>query len=506
MKQITFQCTFLSDVVLNAQSSTEGMPKTLDYIPGSNFLGIVARNYTSYKELKDDYTVFHSGKVRFGDAHLLLDGKRTLKAPLSWFINKGTSVEDGVYLHHSIAELSDPTVQLKQVRSGWFTADGKIGNPGESFSIKSAYDRETRTSKEGQMFGYKALTTGLEWEFTIEIDDDIDKDKTLHDMILNDLEGERNIGRSRSAQYGRVLIKKKEELSPTTEEKKIEATQLIIYAESRLAFYDEYGQPTLQPKPGDFGLGKDWKIQWAKCQIKPQVYAPYRGINKAREPDRVCFEKGSVFVFQSNSKIDLNKMNNTGVGTYLNEGFGKVLVNPDFLKAGDAARLKMALEFTSDGSTSLPAIKPNDSSDRVLIEWIKKIKNDEVIERDIHEKVRAFVKNKGNRFKKITPSQWGQIRALAVSAENYTQFYDWLFTPIETNDVNGNILAADRARAGFLLHGKSAKKWEKCAENLKTELDMYPDSENRLTYALRLVTQMQKEAKKNIQAGGNNNG
>ena len=42
MKEIFFKCTLVSDIVLNSKLATEGNMTTLDFIPGSNFLGIVA--------------------------------------------------------------------------------------------------------------------------------------------------------------------------------------------------------------------------------------------------------------------------------------------------------------------------------------------------------------------------------------------------------------------------------------------------------------------------------
>jgi hypothetical protein len=83
MGELTFQVEFLSDIVLPASSNTEGNIEHLDFIPGSNFLGMVARSYIDFN---DSFNVFHSGKVRFGDATLLHEGRATYKMPLSFFM------------------------------------------------------------------------------------------------------------------------------------------------------------------------------------------------------------------------------------------------------------------------------------------------------------------------------------------------------------------------------------------------------------------------------------
>ena len=81
MNELVFQVEFLSDIVLPASSNTEGSIESLDFIPGSKFLGMAARAYNSFS---DSFTVFHSGKVCFGDAVLIHDGKLTYKMPLSF--------------------------------------------------------------------------------------------------------------------------------------------------------------------------------------------------------------------------------------------------------------------------------------------------------------------------------------------------------------------------------------------------------------------------------------
>ena len=75
MKILQFKCHLHSDVIINQKAATVGNQSSLDFIPGSNFLGISASElYNKYSS--DPYTtwlLFHSGKVRFGDAHPLYE-------------------------------------------------------------------------------------------------------------------------------------------------------------------------------------------------------------------------------------------------------------------------------------------------------------------------------------------------------------------------------------------------------------------------------------------------
>jgi hypothetical protein len=70
MRELIFKIKFLSDVILRATSNTEGNIDNLDFISGSNFLGIVSKNY---KKFQNPFEIFHSGKVRFGDATIFYD-------------------------------------------------------------------------------------------------------------------------------------------------------------------------------------------------------------------------------------------------------------------------------------------------------------------------------------------------------------------------------------------------------------------------------------------------
>lgn len=67
MKQMKFKVTLSTDVVLNVKSATDGNNQTLDFIPGNNFLGIVAGRlyqkvdtqtaWTLFREIKEDFRI-----------------------------------------------------------------------------------------------------------------------------------------------------------------------------------------------------------------------------------------------------------------------------------------------------------------------------------------------------------------------------------------------------------------------------------------------------------------
>ena len=67
---------------------------------GNNFLGIVAGELYSLLKPEESLIIFHSGKVRFGDAHPEIDGKRALRVPASMYYPKLKKPSDVCYIHH----------------------------------------------------------------------------------------------------------------------------------------------------------------------------------------------------------------------------------------------------------------------------------------------------------------------------------------------------------------------------------------------------------------------
>jgi len=513
VKRLIFKCSFLQDVILTAHSASEGIPDTLDFIPGSNFLGIVAKHYSEFKKKKMNYDIFHSKKVKFGDAHIAYKDEKSFKAPLSWFINKGTDIEDNKWVHHALSQdlrqqLIKDNKQIKQVRKGWITHDKKCLNIETNFAIKSAYDKNKRTSKEGQLYGYKSISEGLEFIFYVDIDDSIDES-----LISNKLKGKHYIGRSRSAQYGKIKIELllEKQFSSKSTQKLFNDKYLVIYAESRLIFLDDFGQMTLLPEAKHFNLSENWQIAWDLCQTKYQIYAPFNNKYHSYEADKVYFDKGSVFVFeqkeqkkdkinsnqqqtnynQCNSNFDIKKIE-SGIGEYLNEGFGQVIVNPDFLDSDESAKSTFNVKVYESKPAKKSVLIEKDQSDESFLQWFKNAKKQEQTKKQIYESVLSFSENNKRKFDKITSSQWGQIRSIATCSSDFDSMMDKLFKKIEAGS-DGQVRSENRTDAGFLEHGKIKDIWKAKKDILKNELEN--NKKYGTQYAVRLVAQMQKKAK-----------
>lgn len=477
MNEIFYKCTLLSDIVLNSSLATEGNLTSLDYIPGSNFLGIVASElYNNDLDRSMAFKLFHSNIVRFGDATIYEDAL-SYTIPFSLFHGKNDSTENvNYFLHHHVVETL-PTnndgdrIQLKQERLGYLYHDGSIRRDiKKSFAIKSAQDRETRASKDGQMFGFESITKGQIFAFSIQFEDE-----SLIEIVSKVLIGNKRIGKSKSAEYGQVNI---EVLGQPKEIGSfISPNYTLVYAQSNLSFMDHFGQPTFQPTAKDLGFDSG-EIIWEKSQIRTFSYSPWNYKRNTSNTQRHCIAKGSVFFV--NVPSSLNKNN---IGYFQGEGLGRVVYNPLFLNSGDHGKTALLFRTKKEGSYQPNEVKVQSKLGKYLKAKVGQAERDQEIADKIHELI--YNENfKIGQLKKISSSQWGGIRAIASRAKNMESLGQQLFAP----------------QVGYLTHGVSALKyWSSNKEmNLRTFKQIFDENIVLNTgFIERFATEMAKEKQRN---------
>ena len=472
-KTLKFKCTLESDLVLSQTSSSEGNQKTLDFIPGNNFLGIVAGKI--YKEgSPESLELFHSGKVRFGDAHPSVEGIRGLKVPASMYYPKLTSASEECYIHH-LTDHNNAGIkakQLKQCREGFYAfgeTTGRAVGIKKNFTIKSAYDSDVRRSKDGQMFGYESLSKGLVMYFEVESE----LSEEMNKMIISSLCGKKHIGHSRSAEFGLVTIEETDYQEVNSAKPDVKSDYITVYADGRLIFLDENGEPTYLPSANDLGVNGG-VIDWSKSQIRTFQYAPWNGKRHTYEADRCGIENGSVFVVKSNgaSCPETSRY----VGYYTNEGFGKVIYNPVFL-AGNPNEQGRALFTLAEKDQKVPPTPNSPKPDSSLIAFLENKKQTIESNQTIYQIVQEEVAMLEPYFRKGKfASQWGSIRSLAMI----------------TSDSQQLITAID----AFLDHGVAKDKWEE--QNRKGKLDEFMlqhVNEDLQSIMINLASEMAKKCK-----------
>lgn len=464
MKTLKFECRLLSDVIINQKSATEGENATLDFIPGNVFLGIVASHYG---ELGDKaLEIFHSGRVRFGDAHPVsesLSNIRTLRVPAVMFYPKLKGLSGGCYIsyyYHRENDYKNGVVppQLKQCRNGFYAFGQGEGVPAmikKSFSLKSAYDSNSRRACDNMMFGYEALDAGARFLFEVQVEDD-----SLAGIISDMLLGIHYVGKSRTAQYGQVKISRcnYDDISSTQQlfTQSDGCQYATVYADSRLIFIDAECEPTFMPSAADLGI-EHGKIDWSLSQVRTFSYAPWNGKRSTRDAERCGIEKGSVFVVRIDEPQTFVSQY---VGAFLNEGFGKVIYNPDFLSSdGNNGKacfrlLMMDEQQTTEKNTFNLGGTP-------LLDFLKRKKNEMDEDSRIYKAVNRFVEENSKIFlDEQFASQWGTIRSIAMKERTYERIVYMLFdkTKIVNRTLNNQESVEPNA---YLTHGVAVDRWTK---------------------------------------------
>jgi len=450
MQELIFQVEFKSDIVLPASSNTEGNIRQLDFIPGSNFLGMVAKNYDAFS---DSFDIFHSGKVRFGDATLLVEEQELYKMPFSFFHPK---LDENKIVHHHYLDLLDEKKrkelgQLKQMRSGYIypnitNNELRVEYIDYNYAQKSAHDKTKRRSKKSSMYGYKAITAGTKWQFVVKYDESISA-KDI-ELIKNTLENSKRLGKSKSAEYGQIEIKHIKEPKDSTI-KSVESDKVILYVKSRISLVDKDGNPTYDLNYLLDGV----EIDYPKCQIRTSTFTPYNRSMQTKTYERLVIEKGSVIVLKSltpEQKKELEK----GVGLYLSEGFGELLVNPEFLmKRGELSLFKK--DKKTKPTDKRKYLEPNSTHNTV--NFLINRHNSECNKLDLADEVAKFIDKNKKYFSKKMNAQWGTVRSLTLQAKDANDLEKLLFKEEPKEKPKG-----------FLMSKRAKDKWNSnLVENIK---------------------------------------
>ncbi len=463
MKTLKFECRLLSDIIINQKAATEGANATLDFIPGNTFLGIVASRYAEFGDKALE--VFHSGRVRFGDAHPVSgqrSGVRSLRVPAAVFYPKLKGLAGGCYISYLYHREDDREnggfpQQLKQCRNGFYAFgdnEGSLAVTEKSFAIKSAYDRDNRRSRDNMMYGYESIDAGGRFLFEVQTDDE-----HLADTIGRMLTGIHYVGRSRTAQYGQVDIRPCEyaDVPSTQQTFSLADTKryATVYADGRLIFIDADGEPTFTPTAQDLGIAHG-EIVWGLSQVRTFSYAPWNGKRSTRDAERCGIEKGSVFVVRIDGEQTFASQY---VGAFRNEGFGKVIYNPDFLSSdGGNGRARFRLHKADEAP--VPVGRPDVLGGTPLLDFLNNRRKETLIDQCIYEAVNKFVAVNGKLFAgERFASQWGTIRSIAMQERSYEGIEYALFEKkksVVRTKYNQQSVESD----AYLTHGVAKERWK----------------------------------------------
>lgn len=472
----TLSITLLDDCVFSERAATEGLHDTIDRIPGSALLGAVAAQLYAQLTADDAYAAFHSGRLRFGDGLPEVDGAIAWPVPMSWHYAKDEKPQRGLFDRQKLynflhvdeikSEKSQGEEQPKQLRDGYVTTSGLWVKPSQNYRMKTAISAATGRAADAQLFGYSALQRGQRFMAHIEADSDFDP--ALFARVTKVLQGQVLLGRSRSAEYGRVRIQPSAasiQLQPGLSE----GQTLTLWLISDLAPCDAHGQPTLALDPSALGLPEGSQIKWEKTFTRSRRYSPWNAKRHGFDAERQVLMAGGVLQIElpqgSDAKEAAERLSQ-GIGLYREAGLGRVWVNPPLLATQHPA-FDPALQVTDSANAPRP--------DHPLIRWLEQ---GEASTHDVEDKaskmaVEYRVVIESARLAKGYPpeaadfypsrSQWGGVLEAARSKRG-SDLYASLF--------GGNGIIKGSGKGWDLEIPPAAGKvaWIKLADWLKAEL------------------------------------
>lgn len=333
MKELYFKAELLDDIVLSQRTATAGDHKSLDYIPGSAFLGAMAGKFYSAFGSDKAWDIFNSSKVCFCNAYPMMNNKRSTPMPLSFHSEKVPSKGKENEVLNFVLNKGDEKIQYRQNRSGYVDFNGNklnVCSVEKTSRMRTAIDAKTGSAAKSQLYGYESINAGQIFAGKILWDDSVDSYEEFQKVIEIFKKGEiLHIGRSRTASYGRVKVSLLNVSS--VENKKTEGNTFSILAVSDLCLRNpKTGRAELQLLPEFLGLSSDWKLDSTRTFTRPNTVFPYNAFRRELETQKTLISKGSVFTLKSEKNLtseeiaSISEKLKTGIGTYRGQGFGEI--------------------------------------------------------------------------------------------------------------------------------------------------------------------------------------
>jgi len=424
MRELVLKIRLLEDVIVNARPANEGGHAGLDYLPGFLLLGAAAARLYAQLPRPEAWQLFHSGQVRFGDALPLADDQPTWPIPLCWHERKNApAIKEQRIAGEQVRNLQfgpfKDKAQPKQLRSGYVRVDGRHLSVEKAFRMKTAIDPTTGRVAESQLFGYESIRAGQSFVAHVRAADDLNEE--LWKLLVGALtdQGELLLGRSRSAEYGRVAVERLDRMTLSALEPAPNAApqgvDVTLWCLSDIALIDQSGQPILAPTPEALGLQRG-EIAWDRTFLRFRRYALWNRHRDGYDVERQVIQHGSVIGLRLPSPLtEAERMHlAAGVGLYREAGLGWVSVDPKLL-----AKPEPAFSECRDSTDSQSTSRPN----HPLIAWLEAERKQEIGRRADEQQTQSLREALNERYRLArayagvpehlpigpSPAQWGTL-------------------------------------------------------------------------------------------------
>jgi len=443
VKVIKLKLEALQPLVIT-DGTTEGQThKTLEYIPGNMLLGALASAWkrNNPNVAPDDSNEFNNlflnSKVKWGHAFPLAGDEQTVPVPLCYqkLKNYGglpsvgsKNADNSHVLNLSSIELNSDTtliqliqkdkkewnlsdkeaIKLKKLDLGFMTQEKKCQpNILQTWNMHVAIGKD-RTAADGQLFGFSALGKGAKFISEIYCDDTCEQSlKTLLDSISN-----LHIGHSRSAGYGKVSAKV---LSCGDV-----ASQNVEGNTAKLFLLSGYISNRSWELPLN-NLEKELQKYFSNAKISKR-YCLYDNLNGFNNLWSLPRKARQMLVQGSVIEITFDKVVSKlpeAIGGSTNEGYGRILVNPEFL-------IKPFVDTSDINEKNTLKETASKLANKNVLNLLKtraiyRIARENAQKFTSNNKIVAFIKSQQNSSK-ISANQRGNLRNMISSVHQD----DWL--------------------------------------------------------------------------------
>lgn len=367
MHQLKYRIANLSPIILSARHGDSNMVGSLQYIPGTSVLGMLATRYLNQKKIatqnailnKEFHNLFIKGEIIFNNSYIIFkdkDGDEHIHfpAPVSLHQEKrGDRIYDLLWLE---AE-NNIEIQTKAIK-GFCNLDEnsvRFMDVETSLNFHHARDRITGTSEEGKIFNYESIAKGQIFQGVVKGDSE-----ALNNLVSAC--GDRwiaHLGRSKNAQYGKISFEFIDKIPQPVSEKIQSGKTLSLTLLSDTILYNENGFSTTDPKELEKYLG----LKIKKSFIRKDNAETFVNVWQLKKPSETCFKAGSCFLLEAeddDKRIRLIQFQKTGFGERTHEGFGQCIIGwqtEDKLTKYDSEKPELDLPTTQIPETALEILK-----------------------------------------------------------------------------------------------------------------------------------------------------
>ncbi len=336
----SFELEFVTNSPIIIHDCTLGnLVKTLDYIPGTYLLPIVAK---ALAPLIDVGSAIGNGQLIISNATIAIADQRSLPMPFAFFKEK----QDENQIYNQLCNQNNlsnqQTHQLKGMRNGYLDQSGNYRTIETTINTHNTIDDQQQRPNElvGGVYSYEAIEAGIKFRSTVRIQDPslstADALVALNKLLSKSIQ----IGRSKKDDYG-VIKFLSIQASPTakSERPNIAADQkLQVWLLSDVLVRDDRLRPSTNPQDllrlleSELGVKLEFsdKPSFARSRRTDSWQTRW---NLPR-PSLVGFQAGSCFAFITKEPVSaaiLQQLEQSGIGERRAEGYGQLCFNYDLL-------------------------------------------------------------------------------------------------------------------------------------------------------------------------------